>query len=86
MNEELTCAELVERLTDLLESAVDGPTRQRLVDHLAGCEGCDTYFDQFMDITRSLGRLRLEPADGRSRVMQQVMTETFRRRAGSPSG
>jgi len=83
MNGELPCAELVEQLTDLLESAVDAPTRQRLYDHLTGCEGCHTYFEQFRQITHSLGLLRPEPPDGRSRNMRHVLTEAYRRRTGT---
>ena len=83
MNEELTCVELVEQLTDLLESAVDAPTRQRLSDHLVGCEGCHVYLEQFREITRSLGLLPPEPAESRTRILGQALTAAYRRRTAT---
>ena len=83
MNKELTCAELVEQLTELLEAVVDEPTRQRLFDHLAGCEGCRNYREQFVVITHYLGRLPPEDAEGRSRNMRQMLTAAYRQRTGT---
>jgi len=47
MTNDLTCAELVERITDLMEGAVDAATRRDLLQHLADCDGCQTYAEQF---------------------------------------
>jgi anti-sigma factor RsiW len=42
----LSCREVVALLTDYLEDALDGPTRDRVAAHLAGCEHCTAYVQQ----------------------------------------
>jgi anti-sigma factor RsiW len=44
--DDLSCAELVELVTDHLEGALDRRSRRRLEEHLAECDGCDAYLDQ----------------------------------------
>ena len=52
--EELTCAELVERVTDYLEGALTGGELARLNAHLASCDGCDAYVEQMRATVRIL--------------------------------
>lgn len=56
----LTCAELVEKVTDLLDGALDAATERQLVEHLCGCGGCDRYLDQFQQTVRALHDARPE--------------------------
>ena len=42
----MTCAELVELVTAFLEGALDSETEQRFVEHLAICDGCETYLEK----------------------------------------
>jgi predicted anti-sigma-YlaC factor YlaD len=42
----LACRDLVERVTDLLEGAVDDAERVRLEQHVVWCEMCADYVDQ----------------------------------------
>jgi predicted anti-sigma-YlaC factor YlaD len=42
----LACNELVERVTDLLDGAVDEAERVRLEQHVVWCEMCADYVDQ----------------------------------------
>ena len=42
----ITCADALELMTDLLDEALGELDRQRLHDHLAGCEACSVYLDQ----------------------------------------
>ena len=43
---ELTCQELVERLTDYLDDAMPPVERARLEAHIDECLGCERYADQ----------------------------------------
>ena len=61
MTDGLTCAELVELVTDYLEDALDPATRQRFVEHLALCRGCEDYLDQVRATITAAGRVT--PAD-----------------------
>jgi anti-sigma factor RsiW len=61
---DLSCAELVELVTDYLEDALDGDERLRFERHLAECSHCVAYLDQIRVTIRGAGRLRedsLEP-------------------------
>ena len=57
---ELNCDELVERVTDYLDGALDDETKRRVSDHLAGCDGCTTYVDQ---IRQTITTLASSPPD-----------------------
>jgi hypothetical protein len=52
---ELNCNEFVELVTAFLDSTLDDETEGRFVDHLAGCDGCEAYLDQFRQTVRALG-------------------------------
>lgn len=43
---ELTCQELVERLTDYLDDAMPPAERARLEAHIERCLGCERYAEQ----------------------------------------
>ena len=51
---ELTCAELVEQVTDYLEGAVSGQAAIDFHAHLTICERCEDYFDQMRTTVRLL--------------------------------
>jgi anti-sigma factor RsiW len=57
--EALSCQELVELLTDYLEGALSIAERQRVERHLASCDGCTAYVEQFRVTIRAVGRLTL---------------------------
>ena len=56
----LTCQELVELVTAFLDGVLDPWTERRFVDHVASCEGCGAYVDQFRRTIRALGDLPTE--------------------------
>jgi anti-sigma factor RsiW len=56
----LVCKELVELVTDYLEDRLTPVDRQRFEEHLAGCDGCTRYVEQFRTTIRLVGRLREE--------------------------
>ncbi|HSK16406.1 MAG TPA: zf-HC2 domain-containing protein [Gaiellaceae bacterium] len=57
MDDELTCKELVEVVTDYLEGTMDYPDRRRFEEHLVYCEGCSTYLAQMRQTIGLVGRL-----------------------------
>jgi hypothetical protein len=46
--EEMNCDELVERVTDCLEEALDPGTMTKLINHLQVCKACDSYLDEVL--------------------------------------
>jgi anti-sigma factor RsiW len=68
---ELTCKELVEVITDYLEGRLP-PERWLLVEeHVAFCDGCQTYLEQLratIRLTGTLGEDDLEP-EARTRLL-----------------
>jgi predicted anti-sigma-YlaC factor YlaD len=51
---ELTCAELVEQVTDYLEGTVSGQAAVDFRAHLTICERCEGYLDQMRTTIRLL--------------------------------
>jgi len=56
--EQLSCQELVELVTDYLEGAMPEADRQRLDDHIAGCDGCRDYVAQMRTTIALTGEVR----------------------------
>jgi anti-sigma factor RsiW len=57
---ELTCAELVELVTDYLEGRLSAERRRLFEEHVAVCPGCETYVAQMRDTIRLTGTLSEE--------------------------
>jgi anti-sigma factor RsiW len=53
----LTCQELVELVTDYFENTLPEQQRARVEQHLASCDGCDTYVEQMRQMILALGKL-----------------------------
>lgn len=60
---ELTCAELVELVTEYLEGALPAEQLERFEEHLVYCAPCVTHLDQMRHTIRATGRLREEDLD-----------------------
>jgi anti-sigma factor RsiW len=73
----MTCQELVELVSAFVDGELDPVTERRLVDHMAGCDGCGTYIDQFRRTIGTLGELPADklPADMRDKLLQQFRDE-----------
>ena len=69
---EMPCRELVELITDYLEDCLSPIDRARFEAHLAECEACRAYLEQFRQTIRALGRLSEEslPADARHALLE----------------
>ena len=70
-DDEMACDELVELVSDYLDDCLDADTRARVDRHLAECDGCSNYLQQFRSTISTLGRVTEEKldADFRDRLM-----------------
>ena len=77
MNNELSCQEMIEVVTDYLDNALPFSERQRFEHHLSYCRGCVTYTDQMRETIRQTGMIprerSLSPAL-RERIVAQFRT------------
>ena len=51
----MTCKELTEWITDYMEERLSQSEIARVKQHLADCEGCETYLEQMRMTVRTLG-------------------------------
>ena len=58
--EDLTCAELVELVSDYIEGALAPDDRARFEEHLTICPGCANYLDQMRTTIALTGGLRID--------------------------
>jgi predicted anti-sigma-YlaC factor YlaD len=52
VNNEFSCQEMIEVVTNYLEDALPPDVRQQFERHLSYCAGCGTYFDQMGETIR----------------------------------
>ena len=57
---ELTCAEILELVTEYLEGALPAAEREAFERHLSGCDRCVLYLEQMRETIRLTGALREE--------------------------
>ena len=57
LSDDLTCAELVELVTDYFEGALSARDRERFEQHVVFCGGCSNYLDQMRRTVELTGRL-----------------------------
>jgi anti-sigma factor RsiW len=72
---ELTCAELVELVTDYLEGRLPERERRRFDEHLTACDGCTAYVEQMRATIAVAGRL---PDPELSSEFEQQLLDAFR--------
>ena len=73
--EQLTCRELVDRVTDYLEGALPPAQHAQLEQHLVLCLGCQHHLSQIHGTVRVLHALPVE--DVRTEALGSLV-ETFR--------
>jgi len=68
---EMSCKELVEVITEYLEGTLPEQERARFEYHLGLCPGCQTYLEQMRQTVRAVGRLSDDslPADIRDQLL-----------------
>jgi predicted anti-sigma-YlaC factor YlaD len=69
--EHITCQEVVELVTDYLETVLPAEEAELFEEHLNFCEGCVWYLDQMRTTVATVGRVREEdlPPETRERLM-----------------
>ena len=72
---EFPCRELVVLITDYLEDQLSPLDRARFEAHLADCEACRAYLEQFRQTIRVLGRL---PEESFSPEARHILLAAFR--------
>ena len=75
--DELSCQQVVELVTDYLENALRPELRRQLEAHVAGCPGCKNYIEQMqltIDMLHQIARESVFPAT------KQELLQLFRDR------
>jgi anti-sigma factor RsiW len=72
---EMPCQELVEVITDYLEGALAETDRLRFEAHLAECDACRDYLEQFRQTIALVGRVEPEQLSPR---MREELLAAFR--------
>ena len=65
----LSCQQMVELVTEYLDGVMEPRRRARFEAHLAGCDGCTNYVEQFRTTVSVVGRLEVDD------VPEPVMAE-----------
>ena len=67
----MDCNELVELVTDYLDDALTDGQRQAFEAHLAECDGCENYLQQFRATISTIGGIQEDQldADFRGRLL-----------------
>ena len=74
MNNELSCQEMIEVVTNYLDGALPTDEAQRFERHLSYCAGCSTYVDQIRETIRQTGMVPREeslPPELREEILAQ---------------
>jgi anti-sigma factor RsiW len=79
----LTCQQVVELVTEYLDGVMEPRRRARFEAHLAGCDGCTNYLEQFRLTVAAVGRL--DVGDVPPPVMSELLS-TFRHWADDRNG
>ena len=76
----MDCVEFVELVTAYLDGVLDAEAEQRVVDHLAGCDGCTRYLEQIRETVRMIGELPPEdlPSDTRTTLFSAFRDQSDR--------
>jgi Putative zinc-finger len=72
---DLTCAEIVELVTEYLEGGLSRDDRERFEEHIGFCDWCLTYLDQLRQTIDSIGEPRAEDL---SPELQRGLLDAFR--------
>jgi len=76
LSRDLTCAEVVELVTEYLAGGLSAEDRERFEEHLGFCTWCTTYLEQMRQTIRSTGQLRAEDLDPE---LESALIDVFRR-------
>lgn len=75
---EMACQELVERVTEYLDTALADTDRARFEDHIGECSGCLEVLEQFRAVVRLTGALAPEIVADIEPTTRDTLVEAFR--------
>ena len=75
LSRDLSCAEVVELVTEYLEGGLAAHDRERFEEHLGFCDWCVTYLEQMRQTSEITGPLREEDIDPGPK---EALIEAFR--------
>lgn len=58
----IRCSEVLARLDDVLDGALDDRDRTRITEHVAGCPDCAKFGTRYADVVRALRESDVPPA------------------------
>jgi anti-sigma factor RsiW len=73
--DDMTCAELVELVTEYFEDQLAAAERERIREHLLLCDGCSAHVEQVRAVLRVAGTL---PREGLSAGAEAQLLDVFR--------
>ena len=73
--DDVSCADLVELVTDYFEGALPEEERIRFESHMGYCEGCENYVEQMRRTIEATGHLTEEDIDP---AVRERLVEAFR--------
>ncbi len=77
-SDKLNCQEVVALVTEYLEAALFPATQARMEEHLADCQGCQTYLQQIQQTIAMLRALAEEPMFPETRQQLLQMFQTWK--------
>ena len=80
LEDDITCAELVELVTEYIEGALSPDLVERFEEHLVICDGCSTHVQQMRETIRLTGALREEDLE---RTVVEQLRDVFRAWSGA---
>ena len=80
LERDMSCAEIVELVTEYLEGGLSTVDRDRFEEHIAFCTPCLTYLDQMRQTVAGIGEVR---SDKLSPDLEASLVEAFREWKGS---
>jgi len=79
LEDDITCAELVELVTEYFEGALSPELVERFEQHLVICDGCSTHVQQMRETIRLTGSLA---GDGLESGLAEQLLVAFRAWSG----
>lgn len=76
--EEMVCQELVERVTEYLDSGLDDVDRTRFDQHIADCPFCAEVLEQFRAVIQLTGHLRSDDVAAIDAAQRSELLRAFR--------
>ena len=80
LERDMSCAEIVELVTEYVEGGLSTADRDRFEEHIAFCTPCLTYLDQMRQTVAGIGAV---PPDKLSPALEESLVEAFRDWKGS---